>query len=307
MGKYIAKRVLSGLVTILVLATCCFFLMHAIPGSPFSKGEQGVPDAVMQRLNEKYGLDQPLAVQYARYMENIARGDFGISYKNTSVKVNDLIARGFPVSARVGVLAVIVSLLIGLALGIVSAVRRGSLFDGACMVLATVGVCVPLFVISVLLLYLFAGVLHWLPTYGLSSWRHYILPVACLSFSPVAYIARMTRSSMLEVLEQDYIRTARAKGVAEFFVICKHGLRNAVLPVATYLGTLIANLLTGSFIVERLFAIPGIGKYFVDSISARDYNIIMGVTLFLGIFVVICNLIVDVAYGIIDPRVKLDD
>ncbi len=306
MGKYIAKRVLSGLVTILVLATCCFFLMHAIPGSPFSKGEQGVPDAVMQRLNEKYGLDQPLAVQYARYMENIARGDFGISYKNTSVKVNDLIARGFPVSARVGVLAVIVSLLIGLALGIVSAVRRGSLFDGACMVLATVGVCVPLFVISVLLLYLFAGVLHWLPTYGLSSWRHYILPVACLSFSPVAYIARMTRSSMLEVLEQDYIRTARAKGVAEFFVICKHGLRNAVLPVVTYLGTLIANLLTGSFIVERLFAIPGIGKYFVDSISARDYNIIMGVTLFLGIFVVICNLIVDVAYGIIDPRVKLD-
>lgn len=307
MVKYIFKRALSGFVTIVILITCCFFLMHAIPGSPFSKGEQGVPDAVMQRLNEKYGLDQPLTVQYARYMQTIAKGDFGISYKNSSVWVNDLIARGFPISARVGLIAVVVSLLIGLAFGIVSAVKRGSLFDGASMVLATVGVCVPLFVISVLLLYLFAGVLHWLPTYGLSTWRHYILPVACLSFSPIAYITRMTRSSMLEVMQQDYIRTARAKGVRELAVICKHGLRNAILPVVTYLGTLIANLLTGSFIVERLFAIPGIGKYFVDSISSRDYNIIMGVTIFLGIFVVICNIIVDVAYGIIDPRVKLDD
>ena len=175
------------------------------------------------------------------------------------------------------------------------------------MVIATIGVCVPLFVISVLLLYLFAGVLKWLPTYGLSTWKHYILPVTCLSFSPIAYIARMTRSSMLEVMQQDYIRTARAKGVAERMVILKHGLRNAILPVVTYLGTLIANLLTGSFIVERLFAIPGLGKYFVDSITARDYNIIMGVTIFLGVFVVACNLLVDVVYGVIDPRVKLDE
>ncbi|MDO5377390.1 MAG: ABC transporter permease [Clostridia bacterium] len=307
MVKYIVKRILSGLVTIVVLITCCFFLMHAIPGSPFSKGEQGVPEAVMQRLNEKYGLDQPIYKQYFRYMENIARGDFGFSYKNTTVHVNDLIARGFPISARIGILAILVSVVVGIALGIVSAVKRGSLFDGISMVVATIGVCVPLFVISVLLLYLFAGVLKWLPTYGLSTWKHYILPVACLSFSPIAYIARMTRSSMLEVMQQDYIRTARAKGVSEIMVICKHGLRNAILPVVTYLGTLIANLLTGSFIVERLFAIPGLGKYFVDSITARDYNIIMGVTIFLGIFVVICNLIVDVAYGIIDPRVKLDD
>ncbi len=307
MVKYIAKRILSGLVTIVVLITCCFFLMHAIPGSPFSKGEQGVPEAVMQRLNEKYGLDQPIHRQYFRYMENILHGDFGFSYKNTTVHVNDLISRGFPISAKIGILAILVSVVVGIALGIVSAVKRGSLFDGVSMVLATIGVCVPLFVISVLLLYLFAGVLKWLPTYGLSTWRHYILPVACLSFSPIAYIARMTRSSMLEVMQQDYIRTARAKGVGEFMVICKHGLRNAILPVVTYLGTLIANLLTGSFIVERLFAIPGLGKYFVDSITARDYNIIMGVTIFLGIFVVTCNLMVDIAYGIIDPRVKLDD
>lgn len=281
--------------------------MHAIPGSPFSKGEQGVPEAVMQRLNEKYGLDQPLYVQYFRYLDQILHGDFGISYKNSSVQVNDLINRGFPISARIGILAVLISLVIGILLGVISAVKRGSLFDGIAMVLATIGVCVPLFVISVLLLYLFAGVLKWLPTYGLSSWKHYILPVTCLSFSPIAYIARMTRSSMLEVMQQDYIRTARAKGVAERMVILKHGLRNAILPVVTYLGTLIANLLTGSFIVERLFAIPGLGKYFVDSITARDYNIIMGVTIFLGVFVVTCNLIVDVVYGIIDPRVKLDE
>lgn len=307
MGKYIFKRILSGFLTVIVLITCCFFLMHAIPGSPFSKGERTVPEAVMQRLNEKSGLDKPLHEQYFKYMENIAHGDFGISYKNSSVQVNDLITRGFPISAKIGILAVVFSVLVGITLGIISAIKRGSLFDGIAMVIATVGVCVPLFVISVLLLYLFAGVLKWLPTYGLSTWKHYILPVTCLSFSPIAYIARMTRSSMLEVMQQDYIRTARAKGVCEFLVICKHGLRNAVLPVVTYLGTLIANLLTGSFIVERLFAIPGLGKYFVDSITARDYNIIMGVTIFLGIFVVICNLVVDVAYCIIDPRVKLDD
>ena len=273
MGKYIAKRILSGVITIVILITACFFLMHAIPGSPFSKGEQGVPEAVMQRLNEKYGLDQPLYKQYFTYLNQILHGDFGISYK----------------------------------LGVTSAVKRGSLFDGISMVIATIGVCVPLFVISVLLLYLFAGVLKWLPTYGLTTWKHYILPVTCLSFSPIAYIARMTRSSMLEVMQQDYIRTARAKGVAERMVILKHGLRNAILSVVTYLGTLIANLLTGSFIVERLFAIPGLGKYFVDSITARDYNIIMGVTIFLGVFVVACNLIVDVVYGVIDPRVQLDE
>ena len=233
MGKYIFKRILSGVVTILILITACFFLMHAIPGSPFSKGEQGVPEAVMQRLNEKYGLDQPLYVQYFRYLDNILHGDFGISYKNSSVQVNDLINRGFPISARIGILAVLFSLVIGILLGVISAVKRGSLFDGIAMVLATIGVCVPLFVISVLLLYLFAGVLKWLPTYGLSSWKHYILPVTCLSFSPIAYIARMTRSSMLEVMQQDYIRTARAKGVAERMVILKHGLRNAILPVVT--------------------------------------------------------------------------
>jgi len=303
--RYIGKRIFSGIITILVLITITFFMMHFIPGSPFVKGEQKMPPEVLQRIEEKYGLNQPLFVQYLTYLQNIARGDFGISFKKAGTTVNDIIDRGFPVSARVGLVAIVVSVLIGMSLGILSAVKRASIFDGASMVFATVGISIPTFVTAVLLLYLFAGVLKVLPTYGLASWRHYILPVTCLSFSPIAYIARMTRSSMLEVMQQDYIRTARAKGVREFFVIVKHGLRNAILPVVTYLGTLVAGLLTGSFVIERLYAIPGIGKFYVESIGARDYNVILGMTVFFGIFVVVCNIIVDILYGIIDPRVKM--
>lgn len=307
MGKYIAKRILSGVITIVILITACFFLMHAIPGSPFSKGEQGVPEAVMQRLNEKYGLDQPLYKQYFTYLNQILHGDFGISYKNSSVQVNDLIERGFPISARIGILAVLLSLVIGVLLGVTSAVKRGSLFDGISMVIATIGVCVPLFVISVLLLYLFAGVLKWLPTYGLTTWKHYILPVTCLSFSPIAYIARMTRSSMLEVMQQDYIRTARAKGVAERMVILKHGLQqrdSAGCDLSGHVDRQPADRL-----VHRRASVrdSGSGQILRGSITARDYQYHMGVTIFLGVFVVACNLIVDVVYGVIDPRVKLDE
>lgn len=307
MLKYTLGRILSGIITIFLLITVTFFLMRAIPGSPFSKGEQGMPAEVLERLNEKYGFDKPLYQQYFAYLRNILKGDFGESFKKVNNSVNDMIGRGFPVSARVGAVAIVVSLLVGLSLGILSAIKRGGVLDGMAMVLATVGVSIPTFVTSVLLLYLFAGVLRVLPTYGLATWKHYILPVTCLSFHPIAYITRMTRSSMLEVMEMDYIRTARAKGVREIMVIVKHGLRNAILPVVTYLGTLIASLLTGSFVVERLYAIPGIGKYFVDSISGRDYNVILGITVFFGIFVVTCNIIVDILYGIIDPRVKMSE
>jgi len=306
--KYTLKRILSGLITIFILITVTFFLMRAMPGSPFIKGEQRMPPEMLERLNAKYGMDKPLFTQYLIYLKNIFSGDFGESFKKANNTVNDMIARGFPVSARVGAVAVLVSLLIGLTLGITSAIKRGGLLDGFSMVFATIGISIPTFVTSVLLLYFFAGgVLRWLPTYGLATWRHYILPVTCLSFHPIAYIARMTRSSMLEVMQQDYIRTARAKGVTEFLVVVKHGLRNAILPVVTYLGTLIAGLLTGSFIIERLYAIPGIGKYFVDSISGRDYNVILGITVFFGIFVVICNILVDIFYGVIDPRVKMSE
>ena len=307
MLRYIAGRLISALITIVMLITVTFALMHAMPGSPFIKGEQKMPPEVLRRIEEKYGMDKPLIMQYLTYLGNIFTGDFGISFKKSDVAVNDIIDRGFPISARVGGVAIIVSLLIGLSLGILSAVKKGGLLDRLSMVLATVGISIPTFVTSVLLLYLFAGAFNILPTYGLGTWRHYILPVACLSLSPVAYIARLTRSSMLEVMQQDYIRTARAKGLRELTVILGHGLRNAVLPVVTYLGTLVAALLTGSFVVERLYAIPGIGKYFVESISARDYNVILGLTVFFGIFVVFCNIIVDIVYVLIDPRIKITE
>ena len=307
MGRYIVRRVSSGVVTLFVLLVVTFFLMHIVPGSPFAQHEDKMPAEIRAQVEAKYGLDKPLMEQFITYLGNTLRGDFGISFIKPSTNVNEILDLGFPISARVGAIVVVVSLFIGVGVGILSAIRRGSLLDNAVMVFATVGVSVPLFVISVLLLYLFAGVWNVLPTYGLTTWRHYILPVACLSFSPIAYIARLTRSSMLEVIEQDYIRTARAKGVKESMVILRHALRNAILPVVTYLGPLVASLLTGSFIVERLFAIPGMGRYYVESIGSRDYNVILGMTVFFGIFVVACNLLVDILYGIIDPRVKMDE
>jgi len=307
MIKYIGKRLLAGIITIFVLITVAFFLMRAIPGGPFSPAEEKkVPPEILERIADSYGLNDPLYVQYFRYLGNILHGDLGVSFKRMDSSVNGLIAHGFPVSARVGIFAVIASLIFGVTLGIIAAIKRGKAADMAAMTFATVGVSVPVFVISVILLYLFAYILKILPTYGLGSWKHYVLPVACLCFSPVAYITRQTRSSMLEVMQQDYIRTARAKGVGEFGVILKHALRNACIPVVTYLGPLVAELLTGTFIVERLFAIPGIGRDYTTSIGNRDYSLILGMTVFFGIFVVVCNLLVDIVYVVVDPRVKLE-
>lgn len=308
MLRYILRRLMAGILTIWVIITITFVLMHAVPGNPFQmKEENKTPPEVMARLEQKYGLDKPLWQQYLRYLNDILHGDFGISFKKADTSVNEIIDRGFPASAKVGVLAVIVSLIMGLALGIVSAIKRGKWMDWFSMIFATIGISIPAFVISVLLLYIFCYYWKVLPSFGLTSWKHFILPVACLAFSPTAYIARLTRSSMLEVMRSDYIRTARAKGISEKMVILRHALRNAILPVVTYLGPLVASMLTGSFVVERLFSIPGIGREYVDGISSRDYSVILGMTAFFGIFVIVANLIVDVLYGVIDPRVKLND
>ena len=308
MAAYILKRITSGIATIFVLITVTFFLMHAIPGGPFSPAdERNVPQSVIDMVQKKYGLTDSTYVQYIRYMKNISKGDLGISFKQQDESVNTIIARGFPVSARVGLLAVLISLLFGIPLGIISAVKRGSWMDMASMIFATIGIAVPSFIIAVLSLYLFSVVLHVLPSYGLNSWKAYILPVFGLAIGPVAYIARLTRSSMLEVMCQDYIRTARSKGVHEFFIVTKHALVNAIIPVVTYLGTLVAALLTGSFVIERIFSIPGIGRDYVTSIGDRDYSVILGMTVFFGAFVVVANIIVDVLYAIIDPRVKIEE
>ncbi len=305
MLKYIIKRLLAGVLTMVVLITVAFFMMHAMPGGPFSPSEEkNVPKQVLERIAASYGLDQPVWKQYLNYWKNLLHGDLGISYKTIGT-VNEKIAGHFPYSARVGGLAVVFSLLVGIPMGLIAALYRGKVADFTTLALATIGISVPVFVLSLLLGYLFSYKLKWLPTYGLDSWASYILPVVCLSFNPIAYIARQTRSSMLEALEQDYIRTARAKGVSELMVVGKHALKNALTPIITYLGPLVAGLLTGSFIVESRFAIPGLGYYFVRSISDRDYTMIMGIVIFFGLFVVVCNLVSDILLAIVDPRVKL--
>ena len=296
---------MAGVLTMIVLITVAFFMMHAMPGGPFSPSEEkNVPREVLERISASYGLNEPVWKQYLNYWGNLLRGDLGISYMTVGT-VNEKITEHFPYSARVGALAVLFSLLIGIPMGLIAALYRGRAADFMTLALATVGISVPVFVLSLLLSYLFSSKLNWLPTYGLDTWQCYILPVVCLSMNPIAYIARQTRSSMLEALEQDYIRTARAKGVSELMVVAKHALKNALTPVITYLGPLIAGLLTGSFVVESRFAIPGLGYYFVRSISDRDYTMIMGIVIFFGLFVVICNLVSDILLAIVDPRVKL--
>ncbi|MFP3387444.1 ABC transporter permease [Brevibacillus sp. SIMBA_040] len=308
MAGYIVKRLFASILTMFVLVTITFFLMHAVPGGPFSPAEERkVPKSVMEKMEEKFGLNEPLGVQYVNYLKSIAQGDLGFSFKQADVTVNELISRGFPVSAKVGIVAIIIALIIGMLLGITSAIKRGKWADWTSMIFATVGISIPNFVLTVLMMFLFAVVLKLLPTYGLSSWKHYILPVIGLAFGPIAYIARLMRSSMLEVMRQDYILTARAKGVPEYRVIFKHALKNAIIPIVTYLGPLVAALLTGSFIVERVFSIPGIGRDFVTGISDRDYSVILGLTVFLGLFIIIANFIVDILYAVIDRRVKIEE
>ncbi|NSW92175.1 MAG: ABC transporter permease [Firmicutes bacterium] len=307
MTVYILKRLFAGILSLFVLITITFFLMHTVPGGPFSPAEERkIQPSILKKMEEKYGLNDPIHVQYINYLKNLLKGDFGISFKRLGTTVNELIYRGFPVSAKVGAVAVITSLLVGIPLGIISAIKRGSWADWACMAFATIGISIPSFVIAVLILYLFAVVLKLFPTFGLTTWKHYVLPVAGLSLGPIAYIARLTRSSMLEVMCQDYIRTAKSKGVHDFFVITKHALKNAIIPVVTYLGPLVAVLLTGGFVIERLFSIPGIGRDFVSGISDRDYSVILGMTIFFGTFVILANIIVDILYALIDPRVKID-
>ncbi len=306
MIKYIIQRLLAGILSLFVLITLTFFLMHMIPGGPFSPSEQrNVPEKILEQIQDKYGLNDPLPVQYVRYLSNLLHGDMGTSFKKLDTTVNELIANGFPVSARVGALGILVALAVGVPLGIIAAVRRGKLADGASMVFATIGVSVPSFVVCVLMMYLFCEKWKLFPSYGLTSWKHYVLPVFCMAFSQIAYITRLMRSSMLETMRQDYIRTERAKGTPEYLVISKYALKNSILPIVTYVGPLVATLLTGTFIIEKLFSIPGLGRYFVSAISDRDYSVTLGLTVFLGAMIILCNLVVDILYAIIDPRVKI--
>lgn len=305
MVKYILKRIGTMIVAMLAIMIIVFCIMHAVPGSPFTS-DRKVNEEVEQALNEKYGLDQPLPVQFLNYLKGVLQGDLGPSYKYTGKTVNEFIETGWPVSARLGLVTIVFVLLTSIPMGIFAAVKNGKWQDFVIMGVATIGVTIPSFVIASILIYIFSYRLGWLPTYGLDSWKSYIMPVIALGGYSVSYLARLMRSSLLEVMGQDYIRTARAKGLSEFKVIVKHALRNALLPVITVLGPTIANLLTGSFVVENIFAIPGLGRFFVNSVSQRDYTTIMGTTIFYAAFLMAMVLLVDIFYCLIDPRIKYE-
>ncbi len=306
MLNYIVKRVFASIVTIFVVISLTFILMHKIPGGPFD-GEKKLPPQIEANLKQKFGLDKPLHEQYIMYLKNLAKGELGPSMSYSGMTVNDVIGYSFPASAKLGVVSVIFALIVGLYLGITAALKQGKWQDSVTMIIATLGVTVPSFVLATFLIYIFALKLGWFPVIGFEGAENYVLPVIALGGYSMAFIARLGRSSFLEVVRQDYMRTAKAKGLSRFTVIYKHGLRNALIPVITYIGPLVAGILTGSFVVESLFGIPGLGGEFVRSITNRDYTTILGVTVFYSTFLIMCNLVVDILYGIIDPRIKLED
>jgi dipeptide transport system permease protein len=291
-------------VTLWFIITLTFFLMHSIPGSPFNE-ERNTSEAVQRNLEKFYHLDEPLYVQYGMYLKSVVTFDFGPSIKKSSQTVNEMLGRGFPVSFELGIVTLIVAVFSGIALGIIAALRHNGFIDYLAMTIAVLGISVPNFVLATLLIQQLAVNLAILPVATWSSPKHMILPTLALATGPMAIIARLTRSSMLEVLTQDYIKTAKAKGLSPVKIVFKHALRNALLPVVTVLGSLAASILTGTFVIEKIFAIPGMGKYFVESINTRDYPVIMGTTVFYSSILIIMLFLVDIAYGILDPRIKL--
>ncbi|PAE23145.1 MULTISPECIES: ABC transporter permease [Bacillaceae] len=304
MTGYIIKRLIAMVVTLWFIITLTFFLMHSIPGSPFNE-ERNTSEAVQRNMEKFYHLDEPLYVQYGMYLKSVATFDFGPSIKKSSQTVNEMLGRGFPVSFELGIVTLIVAVISGIALGIIAALRHNGFIDYLAMTIAVLGISVPNFVLATLLIQQLAVNLAILPVATWSSPKHMILPTLALATGPMAIIARLTRSSMLEVLTQDYIKTAKAKGLSPVKIVFKHALRNALLPVVTVLGSLAASILTGTFVIEKIFAIPGMGKYFVESINTRDYPVIMGTTVFYSSILIIMLFLVDIAYGVLDPRIKL--
>ena len=305
MGKYIITRILQSFFVLMLVATITFLLMNMVPGSPFLSEKPPSPE-VMEQLNKKYGLDKPLSVQLKKYLINTLKLDFGVSLKMQKNRpVIEILKEMFPTSAKIGLIALSWSILVGLPLGCLAAYHRGDGVDSFLRVLTTIGISVPGFVVATLLLIFFGVKLKVLPTMGLGKVSAYVLPCFSLGFNPMCYIARLSRSSMLDVINQDYIRTARAKGVPASKILFKHALRNAFIPVLTYLGPLTASILCGSFVVESVFSLPGMGRYFINSILNRDYPIIMATTIFFAALVIFMNLVVDILYKFVDPRIDI--
>ncbi len=304
MLRYLVQRVLYALLALLVVVTVTFLFMHAIPGGPFQR-EKALPEAVKRNIEARYKLDQPLHRQYLDYLSHLARGDLGPSFKYRGQTVNDIIRERFPVSVELGTAAILIALLFGVPAGILAALHQNRFPDHVVMFFSTIGVAMPSFVIGTLLMYYLSYRWGLLPSSMWGSPKHVIMPAIALAGLPMAFIARLTRSSMLEVLGQDYMKTAVAKGLPRLRILWVHGIKNAIIPVITYLGPLVAGVLTGSFIVENIFAVPGLGKHFVTSIYNRDYTVILGVTVFYCVLLIGANLLVDLIYPLLDPRIQL--
>lgn len=298
-------RIFNSLLVLLAIITITFFLMHAIPGGPFTS-EKNIPAAVLKNIEERYRLHDPLWKQYVDYLGNLIHFDLGPSFKYAGRTVNDLIRESFPVSLQLGMVSIGLSILLGIPAGAIAALRQNKWQDYVIMLFATLGVSVPSFVLATILIYVFAIKLALLPAAMWGGITYVILPALTLAGQPMAFIARLTRSSMLEVLAQDYIKTARAKGLPSTLILYRHALKNALIPVVTYIGPMAAGILTGSFIIETIFAIPGLGRHFVTSIYNRDYTVILGVTIFYSVLIIGLNLIVDLIYPLLNPRIKLN-
>ncbi|PKG25542.1 ABC transporter permease [Niallia nealsonii] len=304
MIKYLTRRLLFMILSLLLIVTATFFFMRLAPGNPFTSEKQ-LPPAIEANLNEHYGLNDPWYVQYGEYLLRIVQWDFGPSFKYKSQTVNDLINEGFPVSLVLGLEAIFIALAVGVTLGIIAALKHNKWQDYLAMIIAVLGISVPSFIMAAFLQYIFAIKLGLFPVARWGTFSQSVLPAIALAAGPTAFIARLTRSSMLEVLNNDYIKTAKAKGLGEFVITVKHTIRNAILPVVSYMGPLSAGVVTGSFVIEKIFGIPGLGAHFVKSIGNRDYTVIMGVTVFYSIILLVSVLLVDILYGLIDPRIKL--
>lgn len=304
MTGYIFKRFFSNILALLAIITITFFLMKAIPGDPFTQ-EKALPKEILDSLYEHYKLNDPWYIQYLNYLKSIAKWDLGPSFKYKSRTVNDIIKNGFPISAALGLEAMVIAVGAGIFLGTIAALKQHRWQDYTAMIIAVIGISIPSFILAAFLQYLFAIKFDLLPVARWGTFQQSILPAISLAALPTAFIARLTRSNMLEVLSMDYIKTARAKGLSDTIVIFKHGLRNALLPVVTYLGILTANILTGSFIIEKIFGIPGLGQWFINSVTNRDYTVIMGLTVFYSIILLTAIFFVDIIYGWIDPRIKI--
>lgn len=280
-------------------------MVRIVPGGPFDL-DKALPPEIVANIKAKYHLDRPIPEQYVLYMGRLCQGDLGVSYKYANRTVNDILVDALPVSLQLGLVGLLIAICVGVPLGTAAALKRGSFLDGTCMLIAGLGVSVPSFVIGALLIFVFGIWLKILPVALWESWRHIILPALTLAASPTAYLARLTRSSVLEVLERDWVRTARCKGLDYWTTVRSHVLRNALIPVVTVLGPLSAILITGSFVVEYIYAIPGMGRFFITAVTNRDYDLIIGTTLVFGFLLIITNTIVDIAYMYLDPRIKVE-